>query len=72
MFLRVGFLHRLAPTLNSAAVGLTHLGVIILFLALIGYFDAALLRKLRERRRVPSNESAESLGEHLVVSTGQD
>jgi uncharacterized membrane protein len=72
IFLRVDVLRRLAPTLNSAAVGLTHLGVIILFLALIGYFNAVLLRKLRERRRVPSNESAESLGEHLVVSTGQD
>jgi hypothetical protein len=52
MFLRVDVLRRLAPTLNSPAVGLTHLGVIILFLALIGYFNAALRRKLRERRRV--------------------
>jgi uncharacterized membrane protein len=72
MFLRVDVLRRLAPTLNSPAVGLTHLGVIIVFLALIGYFNAALLRKLRERRRVPLNESAESLGEHLVASPGQD
>ena len=72
MFLRVDFLHRLAPTLNSPAVGLDPPGVIIVFLALIGYFNAALLRKLRERRRVQSNESAESLGEHLIASTGQD
>ena len=72
IFLRVDFLQRLAPTLNSPAVGLTHLGAIIVFLALIGYFNAALLRESRKRRRVPSNESAESLGEHLVASTGQD
>jgi hypothetical protein len=45
--------------------------VIIVFLALIGYFNAALLRESRKRRRVPSNESAESLGEHLVAYTGQ-
>jgi uncharacterized membrane protein len=72
VFLRVDVLRRPAPTLNSPAVGLTHLGVIIVFLALIGYFNAALLRESRKRRRVPSNESAESLGEHLVASTGQD
>jgi uncharacterized membrane protein len=72
MFLRVDVLRRLAPTLNYRVVGLTHLGVIILFLALIGYFNAALLRESRKRRRVPSNESAESLGKHLVASTGQD
>ena len=45
MFLRVDVLRRLAPTLNSPAVGLTHFGVIIVFLALIGYFNAALLRE---------------------------
>jgi hypothetical protein len=49
MFLRVDVLRRLAPTLNYRVVGLTHLGVIILFLALICYSNAALLRKLRER-----------------------
>ena len=50
MFLRVDVLRRLAPTLNSPAVGLTHLGVIIVFLALIGYFNAARLRKSRKKR----------------------
>ena len=48
IFLRVDFLHRLAPTLNSPAVGLTHFGVIIVFLALIGYFNVV-LRVSRER-----------------------
>jgi len=34
-----------APILNAPAVQLTRLGVIIVFLALIGYFNAALLRE---------------------------
>jgi hypothetical protein len=42
MFLRVDVLRRATPTLNSPAVGLTHLGVIIVFLALIGYFNVVL------------------------------
>jgi hypothetical protein len=40
VFLRVDILRRLAPTLNSPAVGLTHLGVDIVFLSLIGYFTS--------------------------------
>ena len=49
-FLRVDALHRLAPTLNSPAVGLTHLTVQILFLTLIVYFNAMVLRRSRTRR----------------------
>ena len=49
-FLRVDALHRLAPTLNSPAVGLTHLTVQILFLTLIVYFNAIVLRRSRTRR----------------------
>jgi uncharacterized membrane protein len=49
-FLRVDALHRLAPTLNSQAVGLTHLTVQILFLTLIVYFNAVVLRRSRTRR----------------------
>jgi uncharacterized membrane protein len=71
VFLRVDVLHRLAPTLNSRAVGVTHLGVIIVFLALIGYFNAVLLRRSRTKRRARPNESAESFGEQRVASTGQ-
>jgi uncharacterized membrane protein len=71
VFLRVDMLRRLAPTLNSPAVGLTHLGVIIVFLALIGYFNAMVLRRSRGRRRAPPNESAESFGEQQAASTGQ-
>ena len=48
MFLRVDVLRRATPTLNSPAVGLSHLGVIIVFLALIGYFNVV-LRVSRER-----------------------
>ena len=57
VFLRVDMLHRLAPTLNSPAVGLTHLAVQIFFLMLIGYFNAMVLRRSRNRRRAPSNAS---------------
>ena len=63
IFLRVDLLHRLAPTLNSPAVGLTHLAVQILFLALIGYFNAVMLREPRMKRLVQPNEPAESFGE---------
>jgi uncharacterized membrane protein len=72
VFLRVDMLRRLAPTLNSPAVGLTHLGVIVVFLALIGYFNTVLLRESRKKRRAPSNEYAGSFGQHRVASTGQD
>jgi uncharacterized membrane protein len=72
VFLRVDLLRRLAPTLNSPAVGSTHLGVIIVFLALIGYFNAVLLWVSRKKRRVPSNEYAGSFGQNRVASTGQD
>jgi len=71
IFLRVDVLRWATPTLNSPADGLTHLGVIIVFFALIGYFNVV-LRESRKKRRVLSNESAESLAEHLVASTGQD
>jgi hypothetical protein len=94
VFLRLDVLRRLAPTLNSPLVRLTHLGVIIVFLALAGeasrqtsevgavcrkaartvlcYFNAVLLRESRKKRRVPSNEIAESFGQHRVTPTGQD
>jgi hypothetical protein len=47
---------------------LTHLGVIIVFLVLIGYFNAVLLRKPRTKRGPPI-DYAESLGEQGVAST---
>ena len=50
MFLRLYVLRRLAPTLNSPVVGLTHLGVIIVFLALAGYFNGAALLRTRVKR----------------------
>ena len=68
--LRVDVLRRLAPTLNSPAVGLTHLGVIIVFLALIGYFNAMVLQESRKRRRAPTNAPTASFGEQRVASTG--
>jgi uncharacterized membrane protein len=71
MFLRVDALRRLAPTLNAPVVGLTHLAVIIVFLALTGCFNVVVLRRSRGGRRAPPNESAESFGEQQVASTGQ-
>jgi hypothetical protein len=72
VFLRVDILRRLAPTLNSPAVGLTHLGVDIVFLSLIGYFNVMVLRRSRTQRHVSSNEDAGSFRELRVSSTGQD
>jgi len=40
VFLRVNFLRRLIPNLNSPVVGVTHLAVIISFVVLIAYFNA--------------------------------
>jgi hypothetical protein len=71
IFLRVDVLHRLAPTLNSRAVGLTHVAVITLFLALAGYFNALVLRKSRMRRRALPGAPAASFGGHQVPSIGQ-
>ena len=62
VFLRVDAMHRLAPTLNSPAVGLTHLTVQILFLTLIGYFNAALLRRSRTKQ-LATGESLAAAGE---------
>ena len=58
-----------APILNAPAVQLTRLGVIIVFLALIGYFSAVLLPRSLTKRRAPPIDYAESLGEHGVAST---
>jgi uncharacterized membrane protein len=63
MFLRVDVLRQLAPTLDSPAVGLTHLGVQILFLALIGYFNAVASWEPRMKRLAQPNEPAEGFGE---------
>jgi uncharacterized membrane protein len=60
VFLRVDVLHRLAPTPNSPMVGLTHRGVMIFFLALIGYFNALALGASRGRRWAPPDEAAAS------------
>jgi uncharacterized membrane protein len=47
-------LRRLAPSLNSPVVGLTHLGIIIVFSALVGYFNAMVLRRSRTKRLAPA------------------
>ena len=60
-FLRVNFLRRIAPDLNSSfAVGVTHLSVMLLFAVLIGYFNvAAALRTHARRRTALSGEAVQ-------------
>lgn len=48
VFLRVDVLRRIAPNLGAPVVGMTHLGVMLLFALLIVWFNAAAL--LRRRR----------------------
>jgi uncharacterized membrane protein len=57
VFLRVDVLHRLAPTLNSPAVGLTHFSVQIFFLTLIGCFNAVLPRRSRTKQLARPKET---------------
>jgi uncharacterized membrane protein len=61
VFLRVNFFRRLVPNLfNSPLVGATHFSVIVLFAALIGYFNVvALLRARAVRRTSLSREVAQ-------------
>ncbi|MBV8837126.1 MAG: hypothetical protein JO000_11360 [Alphaproteobacteria bacterium] len=45
VFLRVSWLRQFAPNFNSPAVGITHFAVMLLFAALIAYFNVAVLRR---------------------------
>jgi uncharacterized membrane protein len=54
VFLRVNFLRRLIPNLNSPIVGLTHFAVMIFFAGLIAYFNAVTLMRSRAGRRAPT------------------
>jgi uncharacterized membrane protein len=47
LFLRVDFLRRLAPNLNSPLVGMTHFAVMVLFAILIAYFNVKTLLRPR-------------------------
>ena len=51
VFLRVNFLRRLIPNLDSPVVGITHFVVMIFFAGLIAYFNAATLIRLRNMGR---------------------
>jgi len=50
IFLRVTFFRRLVPNLNSPLVGTTHLLVMVVFDALIGYFNVVALLRARPAR----------------------
>jgi len=50
---------------------LTHFGVIIVFLALAGCFNAVLLPESQKKRRVSSNVPAASFGRQEVPSIGR-
>ena len=52
VFLRVNFLHRLVPNLNSPAVGATHFAAIVLFVGLIAYFNAVTIIRSRDPQRI--------------------
>jgi uncharacterized membrane protein len=63
VFLRVNFLRDFHSPL---AVGLTHSAILLLFAALIGYFNAAALLRARTARRISSNGQA---AQHAQKST---
>jgi hypothetical protein len=70
VLLRVDALRRLAPTLNSPVVGLTHLAVQISFSALVGYFNGAALLRTRvklARRQVTALDRERPLLRSLVI-----
>jgi uncharacterized membrane protein len=50
VFLRINFLRRLAPNLDSPIVGLTHFPVLMFVAVLIAYFNVALLMRWRTTR----------------------
>ena len=50
VFLRINFLRRLVPNLNSPTVGLTHFAVMLFFAVLIGYFNVVVLMRWRASR----------------------
>ena len=58
VFLRVDAVRQLAPSPNSPAVGLTHLGTTIVFLALVGCFNAMVLWRSRTKRFAQSDDPA--------------
>jgi uncharacterized membrane protein len=55
VFLRVNFFRRLVPNFNSPLVGLTHFSVMLLFAAIIGYFNVVALLRARAVRRTSLN-----------------
>ena len=59
VFLRIDILRRLAPNLASLIVGQTHLTVMILFAALIAYFNIKTLMRRHASRAAASCEAAE-------------
>jgi uncharacterized membrane protein len=62
-FLRMSFLRRLVPDINSSfAVGMTHLSVMLLFAALIGYFNVAAALRARAVRGIASRGEAAQRG----------
>jgi uncharacterized membrane protein len=55
VFLRVNFFRYLVPNFNSPLVGLTHFSVMLLFAALIGYFNVVAMLRARAVRRTSLN-----------------
>ena len=62
-FLRVNLLRRFVPDFNSsAAVGVTQFAVMLLFAALIGYFNVAIALRARGMRGIASRGEAARQG----------
>jgi uncharacterized membrane protein len=55
VFLRVNFLRRISPRLDTPVVGSTHFAVMIFFVILIAYFNVAIA--IRSRRLVAASPS---------------
>jgi uncharacterized membrane protein len=70
--LRVDVLRQSAPILGPPAVGLTHFAMLLLFLTVIGYFNAGVLRQSQRKRPLPSREYGRRFVEQPHRSTGQD
>ena len=54
LFLRIDFLRRLAPNLQSPMVGMTHFAVMVFFAILIAYFNVKTLLRARASVGVPA------------------
>lgn len=70
--LRVDVLRQSPPMFGPPAVGLTHFATLLLFLTVIGYFNAGMLRQSQKSGRVRPNGFARRFVEQPARLTRQD